>query len=97
LHSKGKSIQFIRLAEEGPQIYSRADLLKLGYPKDTEEKEEDKKDAIYLVYRLAPQETEPEWNQYQWNTEMWTDDRGNRIAMPKTIRLSELIRKAGRN
>ncbi len=96
LHSKGKSIQFIRLAEEGPQIYSRADLLKLGYPKDSNEKEEEKKDAIYLVYRLAPQETEPEWNQYQWNTEMWTDDRGNRIAMPKTIRLSELIRKAGR-
>ena len=61
LHAHGESIQFVRLADEGPRVFRRSDLLRMGYPpSDNEEK---KKDEIYIVYRLEKKNNEPERKQ----------------------------------
>ena len=92
LHAHGESIQFVRLADEGPRVFRRSDLLRMGYPpSDTEEK---KKDDIYIVYRLEPNNTEPEWVQYHWQISEVTDNKGNRSAVPEPVKLSDLMLKA---
>lgn len=92
LHAHGESIQFVRLADEGPRVFRRSDLLRMGYPpSDNEEK---KKDDIYIVYRLEPNNTEPEWVQYHWQISEVTDNKGNRSAVPEPVKLSDLILKA---
>lgn len=89
LHNQGKSLGFVRLADEGPRVLKRSDLLRLGYPPS--EKEENKKDDIYIVYRLEPKQTEPEWAQYKWNISEVCNTKGNQIAVPRFIKLSELM------
>ena len=92
LHAHGESIQFVRLADEGPRVFRRLDLLRMGYPpSDNEEK---KKDDIYIVYRLEPNNTEPEWVQYHWQISEVTDNKGNRSAVPEPVKLSDLMLKA---
>lgn len=92
LHAHGESIQFVRLADEGPRVFRRSDLLRMGYPpSDNEEK---KKDDIYIVYRLEPNNTEPEWLQYHWQISEVTDNKGNRSAVPEPVKLSDLMLKA---
>ena len=92
LHAHGESIQFVRLADEGPCVFRRSDLLRMGYPpSDNEEK---KKDDIYIVYRLEPNNTEPEWVQYHWQISEVTDNKGNRSAVPEPVKLSDLMLKA---
>lgn len=91
LHTQGKSIEFVRLSDEGPRVFRRSDLLRMGYPPS--ENEENKKNDIYIVYQLAPKQTEPEWAQYKWNISDVSNMRGNQIAIPKLIRLSELMLK----
>lgn len=89
LHAHGESIQFVRLADEGPRVFRRSDLLRMGYPpSDNEEK---KKDDIYIVYRLEPNNTEPEWVQYHWQISEVTDNKGNRSAVPEPVKLSDLM------
>ena len=91
LHAHGESIQFVRLADEGPRVFRRSDLLRMGYPpSDNEEK---KKDEIYIVYRLEPNNTEPEWVQYHWQISEVTDNKGNRSAVPEPVKLSDLMLK----
>jgi hypothetical protein len=63
----------------------------MGYPPAKDE--EKKKDDIYIVYRLEPERTEPEWAQYKWNISEITDKRGNRMAVPEPVKLSELMKK----
>ena len=92
MHAHGKSIQFVRLADEGPRVFRRSDLLRLGYPPS--EDEEKKKDDIYIVYRLEPNNTEPEWLQYHWQMNEVSENRGNRSAVPEHIKLSDLMLKA---
>lgn len=92
LHAHGESIQFVRLADEGPRVFRRSDLLRMGYPpSDNEEK---RKDDIYIVYRLEPNNTEPEWVQYHWQISEVTDNKGNRSAVPEPVKLSDLMLKA---
>ena len=92
LHAHGECIQFVRLADEGPRVFRRSDLLRMGYPpSDNEEK---KKDDIYIVYRLEPNNTEPEWVQYHWQISEVTDNKGNRSAVPEPVKLSDLMLKA---
>ena len=92
LHAHGESIQFVRLADEGPRVFRRSDLLRMGYPpSDNEEK---KKDDIYIVYRLEPNNTEPEWVQYHWQIREVMDNKGNRSAVPEPVKLSDLMLKA---
>ena len=92
LHAQGKSIQFVRLSDEGPRVFRRSDLLKMGYPPS--EDEEKKKDDIYIVYRLDPDNTESEWQQYHWKISEVTDNKGNLSAVPEPVRLSDLMLKA---
>ena len=92
LHAHGKSIQFVRLSDEGPRVFRRSDLLKMGYPPS--EDEEKKKDDIYIVYRLDPDNTESEWQQYHWKISEVTDNKGNLSAVPEPVRLSDLMLKA---
>lgn len=94
MHAHDESIQFVRLADEGPRVFRRADLLRMGYP--PAEDEEKKKDDIYIVYRLEPQNTEPEWQQYHWLMSEVSGNRGNRSAIPEPVKLSELMLKARR-
>lgn len=92
LHAHGESIEFVRLADEGPRVFRRSDLLRMGYPPS--EDEEKKKDDIYIVYRLEPNRTEPEWAQYKWKISDVTNNIGNLMAVPEPIKLSDLIKKA---
>ena len=92
LHAHGESIQFVRLADEGPRVFRRSDLLRMGYPPS--ENEEKKKDDIYIVYRLEPNNTEPEWLQYHWQISEVTDNKGNRSAVLEPVKLSDLMLKA---
>ncbi len=92
LHAHGESIQFVRLADEGPRVFRRSDLLRMGYPPS--EDEENKKDDIYIVYRLEPSNTEPEWQQYHWQISEITNNKGNRSAVPEPVKLSDLMLKA---
>ncbi|MBQ8485575.1 MAG: DUF2357 domain-containing protein [Bacteroidaceae bacterium] len=91
LHAHGKSLEFIRLADEGPRIFRRSDLLRMGYPPS--EDEEKKKDDIYIVYRLEPEHTEPEWAQYNWNISEVSAKKGNQMAVPELVKLSDLMKK----
>lgn len=92
LHTHGNSLEFVRLADEGPRVFRRSDLLRLGYPPS--EDEEKKKDDIYIVYRLEPERTEPEWAQYKWNISEVSSKKGNQRAVPEPVKLSDLIKKA---
>lgn len=92
LHAHGESIEFIKLADEGPRVFRRSDLLRMGYPpSDVEEK---KKDDIYIVYRLNPEQTELEWAQYNWKISDVIDMKGNQMAVPKPVKLSDLMLNA---
>ena len=91
LHTQGKSIGFVRLADEGPRVFRRSDLLRMGYPPS--EDEEKKKDDIYIVYRLESERTESEWAQYEWNISDLTTNRGNQMAVPESVKLSDLMKK----
>lgn len=92
LHAHGNSLEFVRLADEGPRVFRRSDLLRMGYPPS--EDEEKKKDDIYIVYRLEPERTEPEWAQYKWNISEVSSKKGNQRAVPEPVKLSDLIKKA---
>lgn len=92
LHAHGESIEFIKLADEGPRVFRRSDLLRMGYPPSDDE--EKKKDDIYIVYRLNPEQTEPEWAQYKWKISDVIDMKGNQMAVPKPVKLSDLMLNA---
>ncbi len=94
LHAHGKSIKFVRLADEGPRVFRRSDLLRMGYPKSKDE--EKKKDDIYIVFRLEPERTEQEWTQYKWNMSEVSSKKGYQSAVPEPVKLSDLIKKANR-
>lgn len=89
LHSHGESIEFIKLSNEGPRVFRRSDLLRMGYPSSNDE--EKKKDDIYIVYCLDTEHTEPEWAQYKWKITDVTDMKGNQMAVPISVKLSDLI------
>lgn len=94
LHAHGESIEFIKLSDEGPRVFRRSDLLRMGYPSSDDE--EKKKDDIYIVYRLDTKQTEPEWAQYKWKISDLTDMKGNQMAVPKPVKLSDLMLNAKR-
>lgn len=91
LHNHGKSIEFVKLAEEGPRVFKRSELLRKDYPPSGDE--EKKKDDIYIVYKLEPEKTEPDWAQYKWKISDLTENKGNQMATPDTVKLSYLMKK----
>lgn len=92
LHDKDRSIQFLRIADEGPRVFRGSDLINMGYPTSANV-EEDKED-IYIVYRLEPEKTEPEWAQYSWNTSDIITQNSCQQAAPIPVKLTELMKKA---
>ena len=92
LHVHGDSVEFARLSDEGPRVFKRSDLLRMGYPPSANE--EKKKDEIYIVYRIERERTEQEWAQYKWRIGEVSKTAGNQMAVPSTIKLSELMLKA---
>lgn len=95
LHNGKESRHLIRINKEGPKIYTRGELIKLGYPQykisgtdkiDTirEQKEANK---IYLVFKLFKNNSaEKELLQYRW--------KSFRGTLPYTANLVKLISKA---
>lgn len=92
MHTHGESIEFVRLAAEGPRVFRRSDLIRMGYPPSKDE--EKKKDDIYIVYRLEPESTELEWAQYKWNINEVSNKKGNQMAVLEPVKLSDLIKQA---
>ena len=92
LYKMDRSIRFLRIAEEGPRVFHRSDLIKMGYP--TSEHEEENMEDIYIVYRIAPEKTEPEWTQYSWNISDIIPQEGSKQLATKPIKLTELMKRA---
>ena len=92
-HKMDRSIRFLRIAEEGPRVFRRSDLINMGYP--TSEHKEEKMEDIYIVYRITPEKTKQEWAQYSWNINDITPQKERRHIANKTIKLTELIKRAG--
>lgn len=92
LHDKDRSIQFLRIADEGPRVFRGSDLINMGYP--TSANVEENKEDIYIVYRLEPEKTEPEWAQYSWNTSDIITQNGCQQVAPIPVKLTELMKKA---
>lgn len=92
LHAHGESVDFVRLSDEGPRVFRRSDLIRMGYPRS--ENEEKRKDEIYIVYRLDFKRTEPEWAQYKWKIHDVLDKKGSQMSVPEPVKLSVLMKKS---
>lgn len=95
LHNVKESYHLIRIKKEGPKIYSRAELVKMGYPQyrisgtDEIDTEREKREAnkIYLVFKLFKNNSaEKELLVYKW------DKLGD--TRPHTENLVKLISRA---
>lgn len=95
LHNGKESHHLIRINKEGPKIYTRAELIKMGYPQyrisgtDEIDTEREKMEAnkIYLVFKLFKNNSaEKELLVYKW------DKLGD--TRPHTENLVKLISRA---
>ena len=109
LHDSRMSEALIRIKAGGPKVYTRAQLIKMGYPPYVknvtdssgvtasvvdEERESREANRIYLVYQLfATNDAEKELRVYRWSAES-LQLYGKRLSLPWTVRLSELMTKA---
>jgi hypothetical protein len=55
-----------------------------------------KKDEIYIVYRLDLKGTEELWKYYHWDIGEVLNAKGNQMAVPHVVKLSNLMLKAKR-
>ena len=75
LHDDKQCLQLIRIAKGGPKVYTRAQLIKMGYPQYRNEegeidvaREAAEANRIYLVFSLYKNnQTEKEMREYTWN------------------------------
>ena len=95
LHNGKESHHLIRITKEGPRIYTRAELIKMGYPQYRisgtdhidEKREEEDANKIYLVFKLFKNNSaEKELLTYTWK------NLGN--TRPHTENLVKLISRA---
>lgn len=102
LHNGKRSQHLIRIVKKGPKVYSRAQLVKMGYPqylkKGTDEidieKEEREANRIYLVFELFKNNSvEKELQGYTWDMKniIWNRAMATRAF---TENLVKLIKKA---
>lgn len=101
LHNGKRSQHLIRIVKKGPKVYSRAQLVKMGYPqylkKGTDEvdieKEEREANRIYLVFELFKNNSiEKELQGYTWDMKniIWNHDMA---TCTFTENLVKLIKK----
>lgn len=101
LYNDREATHLIRRKKEGPKVYTRAQLVKMGYPPylkassgETDlEREEKEASRIYLVFKLYKDNScEKELRQYTWDVK---DLVGlNRIGRSFPISLVDLLKKA---
>ena len=91
LHRRGKSELFLRLSDDGPRVFRRSDLLRLGYPPAGNE--DKKKDDIYVVFKLDFDQTEEVFEKYHWTMKKVTANTHRQSPVPEAILLSELMLK----
>jgi len=101
LHDGKRSLQLIRIIKGGPKVFTRAQLIKQGYPPyfkigsdeiDTE-KEAAEANRIYLLFKLFKNNTaEKELQNYIWDTKDIVPKGMKRRSF--TTNLVDLIRKA---
>ena len=107
LHNGIKTTHFIKICKGGPKVYSRNQLLNIGYPpyikhfidgqgvdlyEIDEDKEKQEAGRIYLVFNLFKSNTvEKELQNYQWAVD---DLLANKVKhKPIVMNLSDLILK----
>lgn len=99
LHNNHKTQPLMRLKKEGPKVFTRAQLIKKGYPpylkKDTNEidieKEEQEANRIYLVFKLFKNNSaEKELMDYSWSDKnLWMPEKAYPINLVKLVKQSK--------
>ena len=87
LHGGGKSIELLKLKTGGPRLFSKADLVKKGYPSEPHS-------DFYFVYSIDPAGVQKELKQYYWDIADLTSSIANQTAVPLIRTLSSLMTKA---
>ncbi len=90
LHNQ-KEATLYKLKKGGPQVYGYEDMVKLSYPFDPNQEDQNKKN-IYLVFQLNHKGIEPEFKKYKWHPENIPQLRGRTKTRLISIKLSELLR-----
>ena len=86
LHGDGETqaTKLFRVAELGPRIFSRQDLLAKGYPSNP-------KQDLYLVYKIDPN-IEAEFKDRKWDlSKLKNYKKGHGAALPFSASLTELM------
>ena len=104
LHNDKEALPLCRLLKGGPKIYTRAELLEMGYPKykkkdsDEVDEERERKSAknIYLVFSIIQRNgklwVEKEMRQYRWDVKSLVLKNGT-ITRPYTSCLVSLLKR----
>ena len=102
LYNDKEATHLIRIRKEGPKVYTRAQLISMGYPPylkygssevDTE-LERKEANRIYLVFKLFKDNNcEKEYQQYSWSAVELVGNYNN-IGRSFPINLVKLIKKA---
>lgn len=104
LHDDKNVLQLCRLIKGGPKIYTRAELVKMGYPKykkkNSDEIDEDREyrsaKNIYLVFSLIQRNgklwVEKEMRKYSWDVKSLLFKNGL-ITRPYTTSLVSLLKR----
>jgi hypothetical protein len=94
LHNSKQVMPLIRIEKKGPKVYTRKQLIKMGYPqyqkggKIDDEREKREADRIYLVFDLL-QDVEEELLGYSWNPEKF-----NHTTRTYTDSLINILKKS---
>ncbi|MCD8032200.1 MAG: restriction endonuclease-like protein [Bacteroides sp.] len=105
LHTQGEgqTSRLMRIVPEGPRIFSRAALLRKGYPErekkvsGTKAEKQTEEELFYLVYKVE-EVTEPALAGQRWDVRKLPGYRGGRQAAgPFTVTLAELVQVKIRN
>ena len=96
LHSDDKVLPLIRIRRKGPKVYTRKQLIKMGYPPYKkhgivdESREQREADKIYLLFELFKDNSvEKELREYRWAPEQLIQ-----IQHAYTVALPNLLRKS---
>ena len=85
LHTRGdeNSGDIWRIVSKGPKVYSKDDLIKMGYSRPSQEN--------YLIFQLEPV-TDPEFKGVRWDFKKLNNfPTGSAISLPFTASLTELM------
>ena len=102
LYNDKEATHMIRIRRKGPKVYTRAQLISMGYPQYLKEgtsevdfeREEKEANRIYLVFNLYKDNScEKEYQQYKWDA-VALAGKFTRIGRSFPISLVDLLKKA---